>query len=222
MKVKSKFEYCPLCKSGVRETFHRDRRRDYYRCRTCGLTFIPPEQYPGVDAEKAEYDLHRNSPHDAGYRRFLSRFIEPMIEGLVPGRFGLDFGCGPGPTLSLMFEEAGYDMVLYDRFYADDKSVLKRKYDFITATEVVEHLHHPMEELDGLWDCLKKGGRLGIMTKLALNEAAFSKWHYKNDDTHVCFFSEKTARWLADRWQAKLTFADKDVLIYDKENLTDE
>ena len=73
-----------------------------------------------------------------------------------------------------------------------------------------------MEELDGLWASLKEGGKLGIMTKLALDEAAFSKWHYKNDDTHVCFFAEVTARWLADSWQAKLTFADKDVLIYDK------
>ncbi|MDH3975442.1 MAG: class I SAM-dependent methyltransferase [Deltaproteobacteria bacterium] len=207
---------CPLCKSEAREPFHRDKRRDYYRCRSCGLTFILPEQYLHAHAEKAEYDLHRNDPHDAGYRRFLGRLFEPMVESLEPGSSGLDFGCGPGPALSVMFEEAGHEVALYDYFYAHDKSVFHRKYDFITATEVVEHLHHPGEELDRLWHCLKAGGRLGIMTKLALDKAAFSKWHYKNDLTHVCFFSEKTARWLAARWQAKVTFADKDVLIYDK------
>lgn len=200
----------------VRETFHCDKGRDYYRCSSCGLTFVPPEQYLEADAEKAEYDLHINSPDDAGYRRFLGRILGPMCDGLDPGSFGLDFGCGPGPTLSLMFEEAGHHMALYDPFYANNRSALKGSYDFIVATEVVEHLHRPMEELDRLWDCLKVGGRLGIMTKLALDEAAFSKWHYKNDATHVCFFSVKTARWLAHRWQAKLDFAEKDVFIYNK------
>ena len=217
MKVKKFFKNCPLCNSAVGEIFHRDRRRDYYRCPSCGLTFVPPEQYLDSEAEKAEYDLHQNSPHDAGYRRFLSRFFGPMCDGLAAGSSGLDFGSGPGPTLSIMFEEEGYCMALYDRFYADDRSVLKDKYDFICATEVVEHLHQPMEELDRLWLCLKKGGRLGIMTKLALDETTFSKWHYKNDGTHVCFFSEVTARWLAERWHAKLTFADKDVMIYFKD-----
>ena len=214
--VETRFEYCPLCKSAVGETFHCDGRRDYYRCPSCDLTFVPPGQYLDGSAEKAEYDLHRNSPQDAGYRRFLSRFLRPMCDGLSPGSFGLDFGCGPGPTLSVMFEELGHHMAIYDCFYVDDKSVFKDKYDFICATEVVEHLHHPMEELDGLWDCLKVGGRLGIMTKLTPDEAAFSRWHYKRDQTHVCFFSKVTARWLADRWQARLTFADKDVFIYDK------
>ena len=209
-------EHCPLCKHEVRETFHRDKRRDYYRCPSCGLTFVPPHQYLHAEAEKAEYDLHRNRPQDVGYRQFLTRLFEPMIERLAPAGSGLDFGCGPGPTLSVMFEEAGHEMALYDHFYKIDKSVFNQKYDFITATEVVEHLHHPMEELDRLWQCLKKGGKFAMMTKLALDETAFSTWHYKNDATHVCFFSEQTARWLADRWQAKVIFAAKDVIIFDK------
>lgn len=214
--AETKSEYCPLCNNAVAETFHRDKRRDYYRCTSCGLTFVPPEQYLDAEAEKAEYDLHQNFPDDVRYRSFLSRLFKPVCDGLKAGSLGLDFGCGPGPTLSLMFEEAGHHMAVYDRFYADDRSLLKGKYDFITATEVLEHLHHPMEELDRLWACLKEGGRLGIMTKLALDELAFSKWHYKNDATHVCFFSEVTARWLAERWQANLIFVDKDVFIYYK------
>ncbi len=122
---------------------------------------------------------------------FFEPSFHPICDRLAPESLGLDFGCGPGPTLSKMFEEAGHEVTLYDRFYADDKSVLKARYDFITTTEVVEHLHHPVEELDRLWVCLKKEGRLGIMTKLALNEAAFSKRHYKNDAAHGCFFSKK-------------------------------
>ena len=128
----------------------------------------------------------------------------------------MDFGSGPGPTLSLMFEELGYPMNIYDHFFADDGNALKQKYDFITATETVEHLHHPKTELDRLWRILKPGGILGIMTKLVIDRGAFSNWHYKNDSTHVCFFSQLTFTWLANLWQAKLEFYDNDVILFEK------
>jgi 2-polyprenyl-3-methyl-5-hydroxy-6-metoxy-1,4-benzoquinol methylase len=115
-----------------------------------------------------------------------------------------------------MFEEAGHKMSLFDPFYAPDKGVLTKQYDFITASEVVEHLHDPARDLTLLWSLLKPGGCLGIMTKLALDKAAFSKWHYKNDFTHVCFFSKKTMEWLAEMWKAELFFIGDDVILFQK------
>src|SRR5690606_3632388 len=135
--------------------------------------------------EKAHYDLHQNSPHDPGYRGYLGRLFQPMVKRLAPTASGLDFGCGPGRTLSVMFEESGSRVRLYDPYYARDEQALARSYDFVTATEVVEHFSAAGEELDRLWSLLKPGGCLGIMTKLALDKAAFSRWHYKNDPTHI-------------------------------------
>ena len=197
--------------------FHRDKRRDYFLCPMCKLVFVPSVQFLSAKEEKAEYDLHRNTPVDQGYREFLSRIFIPMQKRLAPGSRGLDFGCGPGPTLSLMFEEIGHSVAIYDHFYARKASVLEGQYDFVTATEVVEHLHNPRKELDRLWSCLKPGGSLGVMTKLVLDRKAFARWHYKNDLTHVCFFSRSTFEWLATRWQAELTFSGKDVIIFFKE-----
>jgi len=196
--------------------FYQDSHRDYFRCQICNLVFVPSAQFLSAEDEKARYDLHQNSPDDQDYRRFLSRIFIPMQELLAPGSRGLDFGSGPGPTLSKMFEEVGHSMAIYDHFYARNSSVLEKQYDFITATEVVEHLHNPKKELDRLWACLKPGARLGIMTKLALDREAFARWHYKNDPTHVCFFSRLTFEWLAAQWQAELTFADKDVILFHK------
>ena len=139
-----------------------------------------------------------------------------MQARIAPHSKGLDFGSGPGPTLSVMFEEVGHAVALYDHFYARNPSIFERSYDFITATEVVEHLHQPRQELDRLWASLKPGGYLGIMTKLVLDQAAFATWHYKNDLTHVCFFSRTTFQWLAAQWQAELTFEGKDVVILKK------
>ncbi len=219
MELNIKNQICPLCKEDDASMFFRDRRRDFFLCPICNLIFVSSLQFLSSEAEKAEYDLHQNAPNDQGYRQFLSRIFIPMQEKLSPGSCGLDFGAGPGPTLSVMFEEAGHFMAIYDHFYSKDSSVLEKQYDFITATEVVEHLHNPRKELDRLWSCLKTGGSMGVMTKLTIGREAFAKWHYKNDLTHVCFFSRLTLKWLAARWQAELTFVDKDAAIFFKRNV---
>ena len=179
--------------------------------------FTPQEFFLSEDDEKKEYDFHENSPEDVGYRRFLGRLMNPVCEWIPPKSCGLDFGSGPGPTLSVMFEEAGFDMRVYDKFYAPDASVfLENHYDFITASEVIEHLHNPAFELQRLWTCLKKHGVLGIMTKMVIDQGTFAKWHYKNDRTHVIFFSKPTFEWLAKKWQARLEFFEKDVVLFFK------
>jgi SAM-dependent methyltransferase len=178
--------------------------------------FVPPKHYISREEEKAEYDRHQNRPDDPGYRQFLSRLFLPLRERLSPGSQGLDFGSGPGPTLSVMLTEAGHDVTLYDRFYAHFPAVLARRYDFITASEVVEHLHHPGFELDRLYRLLKPGGLLGIMTKQVIDRAKFASWHYKNDFTHVCFFSPATFVWLAEKWHAQLDMIVQDVIIIRK------
>ncbi|GAB3273879.1 class I SAM-dependent methyltransferase [Parahaliea aestuarii] len=205
--------HCPLCDSGLTESFYRDRRRPYLRCLDCTLVFVPPAFHLDRDAEKAEYDLHDNRVDDPAYRRFLSRLADPLLERLPPAARGLDFGCGPGPALAAMLEQAGHAVALYDVFYFPDAAVLGGQYDFICATEVVEHLHRPGAELDRLWQCLRPGGWLGVMTKLVRDREAFAGWHYKNDRTHVCFFSEATWEWWAKGRGAALEIVAADVIL---------
>jgi len=207
---------CPLCAARGVEFFHRDARRDYLCCGVCRLVFVPSRYFLSAAEEKACYDRHQNHPEDEDYRRFLGRLFTPLVARLPPGARGLDFGSGPGPTLSLMLAEAGFPTSIYDPFYAPDESVWTRAYDFITASEVVEHLHRPMNDLKRLWHVLKSGGRLGIMTKRVLDEDAFSRWHYKNDPAHVVFFAEETFAWLAAHWSAKLEMAGPDVVLLQK------
>jgi 2-polyprenyl-3-methyl-5-hydroxy-6-metoxy-1,4-benzoquinol methylase len=90
-------------------------------------------------------------------------------------------------------------------------------YDFITASEVVEHLHHPRFELERLWSALRPRGILGIMTKRVRDQHAFANWHYKNDPTHVIFFSEATFVWLSRYWSAELQVVGPDVVLFRKQ-----
>lgn len=207
---------CPLCENKQSLPFWRDHLRPYRRCPQCRLVFVPAEYHLSPAAEKAEYDLHRNDPNDAGYRKFLTRLFEPLCDRLPVGAKGLDFGSGPGPTLAPMFAEAGFDMAIYDPFYAPDRSVLQSRYDFISCSEVVEHFHAPGREFRFLWQLLAAEGWLGIMTKLVIDPQAFARWHYKNDPTHVVFFSRETFVYLARQLKACLEFIGSDVILLQK------
>jgi len=76
--------------------------------------FVPPGQRLDAASQGAEHDLH------------LPRLAVPLLARLMPGGDGLAFGCGPGPTFSLMLQETGLQAPFYDRCYADDGVVLSR------------------------------------------------------------------------------------------------
>lgn len=208
--------HCPLCDSPRGYLFYRDQRREYLRCDRCLLVYVPPAYYLSASAERAEYDRHQNRVADPAYRRFLSRLYQPMSARLPSAARGLEFGCGPGPALAQMWREGGFAVTVYDVFYAPDAAALQREYDFISATEVVEHLHRPGEVLQQLWTLLRPAGVLGVMTKLVLNRAAFANWHYRNDPTHVCFFSRRTWQWWAQQHGAELDLLGADVILLSK------
>lgn len=213
------YHICPLCgNSDESEPFHRAGRRTYFRCDRCGLTAVLPSQYLSWQDERVEYDKHQNRPDDVGYRTFLNGLCAPLLQRLTSRRTGLDFGSGPGPVLSMMLAEAGCQVNIYDPHYAADLEVLcgVHRYDFITATEVVEHLKDPMAELERLWVLLKPGGWLGLMTKLAMDKEAFSFWHYIRDPTHICFFSMDTMQWIAGKWGTEYIQIGADVHFFQK------
>jgi hypothetical protein len=166
-----------------------------------------------AEEERATYDLHENDPQDPGYRQFLSRLSVPLSEKLDSDQKGLDFGCGPAPTLSVLLAAQGRQMDLFDPFYHNDMSVFSKKYDFITASEVVEHLRDPKQEFAALFKMLKPGGWLGMMTKLVTDKQSFRQWHYIRDMTHICFYSRHTFEYLAWRFDADLFFVSSDVIL---------
>ena len=209
---------CPLCGEKV-TLYFKDHWRRYFQCSQCTLVHVEPIQWPDAQAERAHYDLHDNRVDDPGYRAFLARLATPLLQRLTPGSEGLDFGCGPGPTLATMLREADHRVALHDVFFHPNPSAFERQYDFITATEVLEHLHRPRETLERMWRCLKPGGWLGIMTRRLPKQAHFDRWHYRRDPTHVMFFAAATFRWLAERWGAEIELIGEDVVIFRSENL---
>lgn len=204
---------CPLCGGADTGPYASDSSRAYRTCRDCSLVYVPDPCHVSAAREKAEYDLHQNHTEDPGYRNFLNRLCHPLQARLPAGAAGLDFGCGPAPALAAMLTERGYRVDIHDKYYAPGDRVFDKKYDFITATEVLEHLRRPGFELSRLHGLLRGDGILAVMTKLVRDRQAFEKWHYKNDPTHISFFSRATFEWLGRSWQARVEFIGADVIL---------
>jgi SAM-dependent methyltransferase len=207
---------CPLCESDATFLLATAGSKTYRRCRRCSLVFLEPEHHLDPSDERARYELHRNRPDDPDYRGFLNRLAAPLLQRLPPGAEGLDFGCGPGPTLSVMLEERGHPMRVYDPYFAADESALERTYDFITCTETVEHFRAPGREFNRLNRLLRPGGWLGVMTGMVESDDRFAGWYYRMDPTHVCFLKKETADWVADRYSWKADYPEKNVVLFRK------
>ena len=205
---------CPMCRCEHSLFYFQDKNRTYYQCSRCELVFVDPKFLPDINTEKQEYDLHRNHPGDQGYKTFLNRVARPLVAKLQPGSKGLDFGCGPSPVLASMLTEQGFPTQYYDPIYFDNKPLLGQTYKFVTCTEAIEHFHYPFKEWQLLLSLLDINGLLAVMTKRVLDRERFATWHYKNDMTHVSFFSETTFIWLADKYGLNLEIVSDDVVLF--------
>ena len=207
---------CPLCLFKKPQLYYSDNIREYRQCSACDFVFVPSVFHLSETEEKQRYNLHNNNPSDNRYREFLSQVSKPLLERLPSKSKGLDFGCGPGPTLSVMLEEKAHKVDLFDKFFAKNNEVFDRKYDFITATEVLEHLSAPAFELNRLHNMLKKGGVMAIMTEMLTHSISFADWHYKNDPSHIGFFNRGCLELISKKWLADIVIISHRVVLITK------
>ena len=215
MQTVEPIDSCPLCKTPneQQKLIDSSANRQFVKCLGCELVYVPKSDHITNSDEKMIYDYHQNDPEDLGYRNFLNKLACPLSDQLPNNSEGLDFGCGPGPTLSLLLRQNGHQMVDYDPIYRNELELLDRKYDFVCATEVVEHFRNPSESFDLMFSMLKSKGLLGLMTKLNPEKERFSDWHYTRDKTHISFYHERTVEYLANRYQCETEIIGNDVII---------
>lgn len=204
---------CPLC--GASEPAVIAKPPGFFQCAACALIYRDPSQLLKPEEELERYRLHNNSD-TADYRRHLSQLTIPLTARLKPGAEGLDYGCGPVPVLSSLFNQAGYPTKHFDPFFFNDRNVLNHQYDFITCCEVVEHFYHPAKEFALLRKMLKPGGWLAVMTQPPPPLEEFANWYYHRDPTHVVFYGAETLSWIAKQWKLRHFEYPKGVTLFQK------
>ncbi len=187
-------ESCPLCNSSGKK-FYKDI---FYLCEKCNGIFRSKEILPSAEMEKARYEQHRNDINDVGYQQFVSPISDAIFLSYKPHHKGLDFGAGPGPVVSQILKNKGYNIKQFDPFFHNHPQLLNEKYDYIVCCEVMEHFHNPGNEFRLLRRLLQNGGSLFCMTNIYSEDIDFDQWYYKNDFTHVFIYQKQTLLWIKD------------------------
>ena len=190
---------CPLCTS-LAPFMHiiGPKNRGYLLCQNCQLIFMERQFLPDRTTEKKRYTAHQNGPQDDGYVRFLNQAITPALPFLNTSMRGLDYGCGPTPTLGGLLYLHGLNCDNFDPFFYPEFP--EKRFDYIFATEVVEHFFQPGQELERINKLLVPGGILTIMTEPWKTLQGFTEWHYAKDFTHACFYHAKTIEFICNEY----------------------
>ncbi len=184
-----------------------------FRCVRCRLIFSDPADKLSPDKIRERYLLHQNGIEDKGYCEFLSRAIDLAAPFLTSGGRGLDYGCGPTPTLSKLLQARGHSVTDYDPLFFD--TPLAGSYDFIFSTECFEHFDEPKHEISKIVKLLKPGGMLTVMTELWDARTDFDSWHYTSDPTHVSFYAKETLAYITETFGLKQLASDgKRVFVF--------
>ncbi|MEJ2497326.1 MAG: class I SAM-dependent methyltransferase [Sulfurovaceae bacterium] len=175
----------------------------FYHCDICDCIMKPKSSFLTKNEEKGRYDLHKNDANECGYRAFVSPVVERIKKEQSCDAKGLDFGSGRDSAVVTQLQEVGYDIKSYDPYYFPDEEVLKRRYDYISCTEVIEHFYRPQKEFQRLKDMLQEDGALYIMTEIYSEDNDFKNWYYKEDPTHVIFYTKKSFEWIKEHYGFK-------------------
>lgn len=196
---------CVLCDSKACASYADIGGVNYQQCQQCDLIFMNPQNRFDAKAEKARYEKHENNVLDDGYQKFVAPLISEITQKVSPDSLGLDFGSGPEESaVSYLLQKQNYSLKKYDPFFLNDPSVLQHNtYDYVVSCEVVEHLYSPKEEFKKLKSYLKPNGFLFLMTSLKTDTIDFKTWSYRRDQTHVCFYSEKSMQFIKNQFGFK-------------------
>ena len=186
---------CILCGSRT-EFFKMWRENEYRQCSGCSSILLNTKDYVNAEQEKERYQEHNNDVEDKRYQKFVSPIVDGILNDYGKYHVGLDFGSGTGPVISKLLKDKGYNIKLYDPFFANYPCRLKEKYDYIACCEVIEHFHHPLREFKMLKELLKPGGSIYIMTSLYSHKVDFISWNYKDDITHVFIYHRDAIEWI--------------------------
>ena len=150
--------------------------------------------------------LHENSISNKGYITYLNKIIKNTVNPFLnQGSRILDFGCGSEQTWADLLIDEGYTVTSFDPYFDSGKEWMSQNFDAITAIEVFEHLSSPSLELNTLTKCLSPGGYLIIRSMLHNNSwIDFSNWWYKDDPTHISFYSKDTINYICKEWKYEL------------------
>lgn len=206
---------CALCGSETTELSFVNKRA-YHCCSHCKGISLHPSCLLSSDQERKRYETHNNDVTDSGYQNFVSPIVNGILKEYDKAHKGLDFGSGSGPVITEMLRDKDYLINTYDPYFDPDSSTLQTTYDYIACCEVMEHFYHPYKEFKLLHGLLNNNGSLYCKTNLYDESIEFDSWWYKNDPTHVFFYTKETLIWIKNHFGFSNVIISKKLIVFRK------
>lgn len=205
---------CKLCGSEKVSVYAGNKKREFIRCSSCELVFVPDQYYLTIDQERKRYDLHDNSIENKGYLEFLDKIVTIITHSFPQDSTILDFGSGANAVLEGILGNKGFHCDSFDPLFnlrCNNDTLI---YDIIVVCEVIEHLRLLQNELSFIKQRLKPDGIVIIRTQLYPDADKFLNWWYIQDLTHINFFSPVTITFVASLLNRTVSFtSEKDVFL---------
>lgn len=174
----------------------------YWRCSACGFIFTTDfdtlssaelgERIYNADYARVDPDFAFARP--ASFAELLQDLLAPHASWIE----ALDFGGGEG-KLSRMMREHGFPCFdSYDPFFSEG-GLPQRRYDLVTAFEVVEHSRDPLETVQQMRALMKPGGAILFSTLLQPRRVRPDWWYIGPRNGHVSIYTDRSLQALARR-----------------------
>jgi hypothetical protein len=210
---------CVLCSSVITspELIIKNDTRKYHICDECHLIQVKKDFYPSkMEAEK-RYLQHKKDAGSNGHITHLRKALQPSAIYIHAADECLDYGCGPVPVLSeIIIREMSAGCDFYDPYFGFTIPE-KKQYDHIFCLETAEHFLNPKSEFDNIFNRLRPGGHVILMTERYRDLLFFADWYYRRDFTHVVFFHQNTLLYIEQKYEFNRVYDDgKSVSIFRK------
>jgi SAM-dependent methyltransferase len=205
---------CKVCGSEDISLYAGNKKREFLRCSSCELVFVPEQFYLTTEQERKRYDLHDNSIDNKGYKEFLEKIVTVITDRFSVDCTILDFGSGANAVLGKILDKKGYSCDSYDPLFNIQCRNDTKLYDIIVVCEVIEHLRFLQNDLLFIKKRLRPDGTVILRTQLYPDAEKFLGWWYIQDLTHVNFFSPVTIDFVASQLKRMVTLTDeKDIFM---------
>lgn len=223
-------EYCKICHSKIEFLFKKTILKkypvSYFRCLKCGFVqtekpYWLKESYASAITSLDIGLISRNINFSLAIEEIIYRYFDKKA------RF-LDFAGGYGMFTRLM-RDKGFDYYHSDKycenlfakhFSLDDLSNKNKKFELITAFELMEHIPNPDDTLKEIFSMTENF----VFSTVLIPDHSFENWWYLGTEhgQHISFYTQNSLIKLAQKYKKNYinsgelhAFTNKKVNIFD-------